>query len=153
MLMAMKDKTVFAAIKEMVHSDKEAYYIIWKYAPELLPNIEGDKMKIATFKDLQAQYKALADRSEQTLAKCLYNPDVQQATRYLLKRLDGKRDIDLLNKYYELAMQGDTQCFSTYLKFKKEFFADEATNELKNIIASAPTKMDYSDIEDMEMEV
>lgn len=34
------EKSILSALNDITHSDAEAYFIIWKYAPELLPNIE-----------------------------------------------------------------------------------------------------------------
>lgn len=32
------EKSILSALKDITHSDAEAYFIIWKYAPELLPD-------------------------------------------------------------------------------------------------------------------
>lgn len=128
--MTIKEKALIQALKAITHSDSETYYIIWKYAPQLLPGGEN----IKTFEDLKNTYKNFTNRNEQSFERALYKEDVQNGIKYLLKRLDNKRDIDLLNKYYSLAINGDVQALKAYMDFKKTFFADTETNELKAIL-------------------
>lgn len=142
------EKSILSALKDITHSDAESYFIIWKYAPELLPNNEN----IKTFQDLKDNYKNFDTRTEQSFEKALFKEDVQAGVRYLMKRLDGKRDIDLLNKYYTLAMDGDVQALKAYMDFKKNFFADNETDELKEILNSANASVSDDDIDDFQME-
>lgn len=144
-----QEKALLPALKDITHSDAEAYFIIWKYAPQLLPN--GDN--ISSFDDLKNTYKNFESRTEQSMEKALFKEDVQAGIKYLLKRLDSKRDVDLLNKYYELAMSGDVQALKAYLLYKKAFFADDETNELKAILSDARISTDDSDDFDMDMEL
>lgn len=51
--MTIKEKALIQALKAITHSDSETYYIIWKYAPQLLPGGEN----IKTFEDLKNTYK------------------------------------------------------------------------------------------------
>lgn len=142
-----QEKALLPALKDITHSDSEAYFIIWKYAPELLPNEEN----IKTFADLKKNYKCFEERTEQGLEKALFKEDVQAGVRYLLKRLDGKRDIDLLNKYYALAMGGDVQALKAYMDFKKNFFADNEADELKDILNGANVNVS-DDIDGFQMD-
>lgn len=143
-----QEKALLPALKDITHSDAEAYFIIWKYAPQLLPNGEN----IKTFEDLKNNYKNFETRTEQSFEKALFKEDVQAGVRYLLKRLDGKRDVDLLNKYYSLAMNGDVQALKAYMDFKKNFFADNETNELKAILSGASITGE-DDTDDFEMKL
>lgn len=140
------EKSILSALKDITHSDAEAYFIIWKYAPELLPDYET----IKNYADLQRTYKQFQDRTEQSCEKMLYKEDVQAGIRYLLKRLDGKRDIELLIKYYDMALGGDVQALKAYMDFKKNFFTDNETDELKDILAGAVVDIDDDD-EDFKM--
>ncbi len=142
------ERSPLRALKKITQSDSEAYFILWKYAPQLLPNGED----IKTFGELKNNYKNFENRTEQSFEKALYKEDVQAAIRYLLKRLDGKRDIDLLNRYYDLAMSGDVQALKAYIEFKKGFFADDETDELKEILKGASTSVSDDDIEDFQMD-
>lgn len=143
-----QEKALLPALKDITHSDAEAYFIIWKYAPQLLPNGEN----IKTFEDLKNNYKNFETRTEQSFEKALFKEDVQAGVRYLMKRLDGKRDIDLLNKYYSLAMGGDVQALKAYMEFKKNFFADNETDELKEILSGANVNVSDDDIDDFQMD-
>lgn len=144
-----QEKALLPALKDITHSDAEAYFIIWKYAPQLLPNGEN----IKTFEDLKNNYKNFENRTEQSFEKALFKEDVQAGIRYLMKRLDGKRDIDLLNKYYALAMGGDVQALKAYMEFKKNFFADDETDELKEILKGSNVNISDDDIDDFKMEL
>lgn len=136
------EKSILSALKDITHSDAEAYFIIWKYAPELLPSSET----IKTFNDLKNTYKNFENRTEQSMEKALFKEDVQAGIKYLLKRLDSKRDVDLLNRYYELAMGGDANSLKAYRDFKREFFTDSETDELKAILSGV--NLDNDDDED-----
>ena len=142
------EKSILPALKDMTHSDSESYYIIWRYAPELLPSNEN----IKTFEDLKSTYKCFENRTEQSLEKALFKEDVQAGVKYLLKRLDGKRDIDLLNKYYDLAMGGDLQALKGYMQLKEMLFADNEADELKEILKGASVNVSDDDIDDFKME-
>ncbi len=144
-----QEKALLPALKDITHSDAEAYFIIWKYAPQLLPNGEN----IKTFEDLKNNYKNFETRTEQSFEKALFKEDVQAGVKYLLKRLDGKRDIDLLNKYYDLAMSGDVQALKAYMEFKKNFFADDEVDELKAILNGANVNVSDNDTDDFKMEL
>jgi len=124
------EKSIFAALKKITKTDCEAYFILWKYAPELLPNYEN----IHSFEDLTNTYKQFMGRTLQSCEKMLFKEDVQAGIKYLLKRLDGKRDVELLNKYYDLAIGGDVQALKAYMDFKKKFFTSRDDDELKSIL-------------------
>ena len=142
------EKSILSALKDITHSDAEAYFIIWKYAPELLPNSDT----IKSFENLKNTYKNFENRTEQSFEKALFKEDVQSGVKYLLKRLDGKRDVDLLNKYYSLAMNGDVQALKAYMDFKKNFFADNESNELKAILSGVNVSGE-EDVVDFEMKL
>ncbi len=124
------EKSLIRAINDITNDNAETYYIIFLYAPEVLSADEP----IETYEQLEAKYTCFADRTKQNMEKSLLKDDVQAGIRYLLKRLDGKRDVDLLNKYYQLAMGGDVQALKAYMDFKKVFFKDGEVDELKAIL-------------------
>ncbi|MBR1373449.1 hypothetical protein IJ556_03250 [bacterium] len=137
------DKSLLAALKEITTSDDVAYYIVFKYAPELL-----EKDNIKTYEDLQAAYARFGSRDEKNMDKLMYKESSQKAIKYLLKRLDTSRDITLLNKYYKLAEGGDVKALEAYLKFKTAFFADkDETDELKELLRGASTTTNEDDFE------
>lgn len=143
------ERSMIGTLKKMLNNDAIMYYILWKYAPDILPDNEN----IKDFADLCNKYETLQGRTEQSIQKSLYKQNVQDAVKFLLKRLDGKRDIELLNKYYEKAMGGDVQALKAYMEFKTTFFKDSEDDELKAILSGANTSVDYSDTEDFKMEL
>ena len=142
------EKTMLQSLAEIANSEKYAYYILYRYAPDLLPNLKPGE-KIDTDEQLQKKYVKLADRHEEALSNALYYEDVQAAVKFLMQRLAGKRDAELLNKYYELAMSGDTQALKAYVTFRGTYLADDESNELKSILdgAKIPVKDKTSDID------
>ena len=59
------EESVLSHIIGMVKTQAKAYYIIWKYAPELLPN-----PNIKTFEDLTSQYKTFTKGMTAHVCKC-----------------------------------------------------------------------------------
>lgn len=142
-----RSKSVLNTIKDMIVSDAEAYYVVWKYAKDLLP------ADINTFADLQEHYVLMKDRTEESFKNTLYKSEVQEAVKYLLKAMDTKRDVDLLNKYYKLAMDGDTQALKAYLEFKKNFFANSESNQLEKLLQGVKVEDSSNDGDDDDFEM
>lgn len=142
-----KEKSIIKVLRDYTNTDAEAYYILFVHAPELLPNED-----IKTYEDLQAHYVCLSDKSESAMKRLMHREGSQKATKYLLKRLDCSRDINLLNQYYKLAMKGDVQALKMYMEFKKEFFSDDdESDELKSILNGTTIPRNTDD--DFEMEL
>lgn len=125
-------------------SEPMAYWIIWKYAPDLLSEPCKD------FAELREKHNCFDLITEEYANKYIYSDRAQAGAKYLLRRLDAKRDIDLYNRYYELAMGGDVQALKAYMDFKKNFFGKGENDELQAILAGARTSVDTSDIDDFE---
>lgn len=123
------EKTIQQALKEMVRTDTKVYWILWKFAPELINTEE----EIKTYKDLQKAFVCFRHLDEATVNKYIYNEGVQNAIKWLLKRQDGVKMIELYNLYYEKA-KTDVQAFKALIDFKKEFFAESEQNELVSIL-------------------
>lgn len=138
-----KDRTVIQTLKDMVGSEAKAYWILWKYAPEMLSG------EYKTFDELQAAYVAFKGTSEEAASKYIYQDVVQKGAKYILKKLDTKRDIELYNEYYKLAMNGDVQALKAYMEFKKDFFKENEENELMQILRG----VDVDDTEDEDFEM
>lgn len=142
---AVNEKGILMTLKEITHSVAEAYYILFLYAPEFLPT------QVKTFAELKKEYNEFRNLDEKDCKKSLLKSDVQRAIRTLMKRIDGKRDIELLNKYYELAMGGDVQALKAYMDFKKRYFTDDESDELTAILKGA--SIDKSKDDDFEMDL
>lgn len=139
-----KEVNVLATLQNKLGiSRPRAYWICWKFAPQLLPK------KCETFDDLRKNFPSdFANASEKNFEQLLNYEDVQNAVKWLLKRLDGQRDIELYNKYYDLAMGGNVQALKAYMDFKDSFFADTDSDELREIIRNAQVPENDEDIDD-----
>lgn len=142
---AVNEKGILMTLKEITHSVAEAYYILFLYAPEFLPT------QVKTFAELKKEYNEFRNLDEKDCKKSLLKSDVQRAIRTLMKRIDGKRDIELLNKYFELAMGGDVQALKAYMDFKKRYFTDDESDELTAILKGV--SIDKSKDDDFEMDL
>lgn len=117
-------------IKEMTGCDHLAYYIVWKYAPQLLT-----KQNLNTFDDLALAYACFNNRNQAGLEAKLTEPTQQDAIKYLLERLHKTKLFELYDLYYQRAKE-DTQAFRAFLDFSKDFFGAEQ-NELIDILKGA----------------
>ena len=146
-----KERTVMQSMIDMCTRNEDAYYIVWKYAPEALPC----PYELKTYEDLQKYYSYFEGRTQESMEKALCKDSSQAAIKYLHKRLDTQRDVALLNKYYDLAMAGDVQALKAYMSFKKQFFADEEASELMRILKGVDIEAlsNDEDIEDFQMDL
>ena len=117
----------------MVRTDSKVYFILWKYAPQLLT--DGDKLK--TFDDLKANYKTFTvGMTESTCENWLSEQNVQTAIKWLLKRLHQQKMIELYNLYFEKA-KDDTNAFKAFNDFSEKFFEAEKESELLSMLQNA----------------
>lgn len=124
-----QEESVFMKIKGMVKTDTKAYYIIWRYAPKLLPN-----QNLKTFDDLKNNYKVFTQGlTENSCENWLTEENVQTAVKWLLKRLHQKKMIELYNIYFDKA-KDDTNAFKAFTDFSEKFFANGQSSELLNIL-------------------
>lgn len=127
------EKSIISKLKEMVPTDVKIYYIIWKYAPHLLPNKD-----IKTFKDLCGHYVGFTPTmTEQFCESWLFEQSVQDAVTYLLKRLHQQKLIALYHEFYDKALSGDVPSFKAFTDFSEKFFADKGENELYVLLQNA----------------
>lgn len=128
-----QEMSILRKIKEMVKTDAKVYFILWKYAPQLLT--EGDNLK--TFDDLKNNYKTFTDgMTESTCENWLAEQNVQTAIKWLLKRLHQQKMIELYNLYFEKA-KDDTNAFKAFTDFSEKFFAAEKESELLSMLQNA----------------
>lgn len=117
-------------MKEIVPTEYKVIYILWKYYPEYY---KGEGLK--TFDDLKSRYAMFTDTITEELAERWEVEDsVQQAIKYLLKKLHSKKMIQIYNTFYEKAMSGDVQSAKFIMDFSKDFFADESESELTTML-------------------
>ena len=78
------EQSLMQKLHEMLSTQVKVYYIVWKYAPHILPK------KVDTFEELTAEYKGFTKGMDE--AQCerwLAEESVQAAVKYLLKRMRG----------------------------------------------------------------
>lgn len=141
----IQDKTfsIFKDLKNIVKTDSKAYWILFKFAPELLPR------KSKTYKELQDNYVCFAKFDEEYCENYIYQEDVQSAVKWLLKRKYTADMIDMYQKYLEKA-KNDTRALKDFMMLKDEFFKDENANELLNILQGIDVDT-TDDTDDYEM--
>ena len=128
-----QEQSILQRIKEMVRTDAKVYFILWKYAPQLLP--DGSELK--TFNDLKNHYKTFTDgMTEATCNNWLTEQNVQTAVKWLLKRLHQQKMIELYNLYFIKAKE-DTNAFKAFTDFSEKFFAQEKESELLSMLQNA----------------
>lgn len=133
-----KEKAIFTVLKEIVGTDTKAYYIMFKYCPELLGQFQEDRIK--TFKDLTDTYACFTEKiTEKICEKYLYEETCQKAITWLLKRLHHKRLVELYNLYFDKAKE-DVQAFRAFQDFSEKFFAETKENDLSLLLSKIPDK-------------
>ena len=133
------EESVLSHIIGMVKTQAKAYYIIWKYAPELLPN-----PNVKTFEDLTSQYKTFTKgMTAHVCENWLMEENVQTAVKWLLQREHQKKMIELYNIYYDKA-KSDTNAFKAFIDFSNQFFADDKKNGILEIVQGLNDK-DFED--------
>ena len=124
-----EEKSIFAELKQKIGNEHMAYWVVWKYAPDLLPQ------KFKTFDELKETYSALrnAKVSERDCDKFLYYQKVQDAVKWLLKKQKGARMIELYNLWFEAA-KTDANALKEFMKLQDEFFKSDELSELQTIL-------------------
>ena len=68
-----REKNMLSAIKDITKADSETYWILWRYAPDLLTE------KIETFEELKSKYAVFADKTEEACNKYIYKEEIHYA--------------------------------------------------------------------------
>ena len=124
-----QELSIYSKLKSLVKTDSKVYFIMWKYAPQLLPN-----PNLKTFDDLKGNYKTFTDgMTEVSCNNWLMEENVQTAVKWLLKREHQAKLIELYNTYYDKA-KDDTNAFKAFTEFSDKFFAEEQSSELLGIL-------------------
>lgn len=132
------EKAILQDLKERV-GDQRAYYILWKYAPQLLPSKD-----VNTFADLRATYVTM--RSDTfTEAFCenwLLEKRCQTAVKMLLGRLHQSNMIELYERFCNQAMDGDVQAFKAVKSIGDDLFKESAESNIMSLIKNADIETD-----------
>ena len=133
-----QEESILKHLQHMVKTDTKVYYILWKYAPELLPQ------QFKTFDDLKNHYKCFTKGViEKTAENWLMEENVQTAVKWLLQREHQKKMIELYNIYFDKA-KNDTNAFKAFVEFSNQFFADDKRNGILEIVQGLNDK-DFED--------
>lgn len=122
------EQSLLQKLHEMLPTQVKVYYIVWKYAPHILPK------KVDTFEELTAEYKGFTKGMDE--AQCerwLAEESVQAAVKYLLKRMHAQKLVELYEIYFDKAKE-DVQAFQAFSKFSEKFFEDDGEDELRTVL-------------------
>lgn len=136
------EKSMFAELRERLGNDYMTYWVMWKYAPDLLPE------KYKTFNEFKEAFTAIqnAKVSERDCDKWLYYKKVQDTVKWLLKRQKGARMIELYNRWFEMA-KTDANALKEFMKLQDEFFKNDELSELESILRNTATADDEDEYE------
>lgn len=144
-----KEKSIYATLKEIIGTDTKVYYIMYLYCPEYLK--EAEKKPVKDFEDLKSRYECFSDSITEDICKrYIMEQGCQSAIKWLLKRLHQKKEIELYDKYFQKALDGDVQAFKAWQDFSDKFFKENKENELTKLLNKIPDcdlendKEDYS---------
>lgn len=124
-----QEQSIPSKLKDMLKTDAKMYFVLWKYAPNLLL-----KQDIKTFDGLKKTYKTFTEgMTEESCNNWLYEKNVQTAIKWLLERIHQAKMIELYNIYFDKA-KTDTNAFKAFTDFSASFFAEEKDSELLSIV-------------------
>ena len=122
------EQSLLQKLHEMLPTQVKVYYIVWKYAPHILPK------RVDTFEELTAEYKGFTKGMDE--AQCerwLAEESVQTAVKYLLKRMHAQKLVELYEIYFNKAKE-DVQALQAFSKFSEKFFEDDGEDELRAVL-------------------
>lgn len=114
-----RELSLYAQLSEIVPKPK-AYWILWKYG-----------LYSGTFEELSKNF--LNGLAEEKTKDYIYQEDVQEAIKKLLKIMHQEKMIKLYETYYEKALNGDVNSAKFLMDFSKDFFKD-SKDELLRIV-------------------
>lgn len=127
-----QEKSVLMTLKEMIKTDSKAYYVLWKYAPELLPKYTEDN-PIKTFEDLKNSYECI-NAEQRVCENYLMEENVQNAIAWLRGRQHRHKMYELYDKFCKKALDGDVQAFKAVLEFGDKYFKSSKEAELLKVL-------------------
>lgn len=143
------ERSIIPALRDMVGNDYMAFWIAWKYAPDLLPE------QCNTFEGFSEHYKCISNKklTERDCEKFLYIDKVQNTIKWLLKKQKNARMIELYNTWFEAAKK-DSNALKEFLKLQDEFFKDAQVSELESILRGVEIPdSDEDDSDEYEMKI
>lgn len=141
-----QEKSILMSLKDMVKTDGKVYYILWKYAPDLIPKNTLEH-PIKTFEDLTAAYECIKP-DQRICENYLMEENVQKAVKWLRSRQHTQKMFELYDKFCEKATNGDVQAFKAVLEFGDKYFSDTKEAELLKVLHNANLSRDDEEKED-----
>lgn len=128
-----QEQSIINKLKSLVKSDSKIYWILWKYAPNIL-----EKHGIKTFKELTDTYSVFTSgMTEDHCSNWQYEKNVQTAIKWLYERMNQQKMLELYDIFYQKAKEGDTASFKAFIDFSDRFFTSKGEDELLGIIQKA----------------
>ena len=145
-----QEKSVLMSLKDMVKTDGKVYYILWKYAPDLLPKNTLEN-PIKTFEDLTAAYECIKP-DQRICENYLMEENVQKAVKWLRSRQHAQKMFDLYDEFCEKAATGDVQAFKAVLEFGDKYLSDTKEAELLKVLHNVNLNSDDEEEDDFSFE-
>jgi hypothetical protein len=105
-----------------VTTKRKAHWILWKYG-----------LSKMSFDELSEKY--LDGVTEEKTKEYLFQEDVQQAIKRLLKIMHQEKMIRLYETYYDKAIKGDVNSAKFLMDFSKELFSDKK-DEILSVLSN-----------------
>jgi len=124
---------VISKLMDILGNSKQyLYYVEFKYCKEILPK------KVEQFSDLHKQFPKVFDEdlTQEECESWFLREDMQKAAKYMISVMKTKREIELLDEFYNQAMRtNNPKSLDCYLKLKESIFADEeSVDELQEVL-------------------
>lgn len=116
-----REQTLLQQLME-VTTKRKAHWILWKYG-----------LSKMSFDELSEKY--LDGVTEEKTKEYLFQEDVQQAIKRLLKIMHQEKMIRLYETYYDKAIKGDVNSAKFLMDFSKELFSDKK-DEILSVLSN-----------------
>ncbi|MGX8701360.1 hypothetical protein [Caproiciproducens sp.] len=122
----MASKSILTELSDKFNN-RVAYYLVFKYAPDLLPT----PCKTNDFEDFKKNYSFMEKVEKKTAEGWLRNKDVQNAVLDIKKRNYIIDLIDLYQEYKEKS-KDDPKYITGFFQIKNELFKETKGDDLAN---------------------
>lgn len=131
-------ESLHVELKNKLKSDSKVYYMLFCDTDMLR---DSDGKRIETYEQLKKRYKVFENVSEESCKKYKLDADYQSTEKFLLGKLHHQKMVDLYNRYYDLAMDGQANALKSFDTIAKSLFAEQKTDDLREFLQ----KIDVSD--------
>lgn len=140
-----QEQSIGNKVKELVKTDAKMYWILWKFAPEVL-----EHRGVKTFKDLTSRYAVFTNgMTEEHCSQWILEKNVSSAVKLVIERKHQQKLIELYDIYYQKAKE-DVQAFKAFINFSQCFFATKGEDQLLGILQKAKLDDDTENEENFD---